>query len=428
MERSRNLQGILILLALIALGGLYLWQNMRPEVKVSVPQPTATPEDAPPPEWEVALREQLASAATLLPTVDPNAPTLTAPELPPTNPAENTAEDTIVGAVAVDFTPGPTSTPAPTSDLPPTAAGPTAMPSPTGLPIGSNATPIGYQPPPEEAPLRLHFNDHYWMRRPVDASANSESLFYYPFGSDGPGNEWRVHHGVDMPNPVGEQVHAVASGTIIWAENGAQASVAGAQQGVYPAYGNVVIIEHNTGYRGQKLWTLYAHLSAILAEEGQHVEQGDTIGLIGGTGDVSGPHVHLEVRLGENNYYSVLNPLLWIVPYVGHGVVAGRVTFSDGSLAEDVTVTLAQRGRVVQTTSTYLAPKRSPTQRSGWEVNPDPIWQENFAFGDVPAGDYTISVTLNGRRYAQDINIRAGTTNFVELGGRLAATPQSASD
>lgn len=423
MERSRNLQGILILLVVIGLGALYLYQNTRPGITVSVPEPTATPEDAPPPAWEVALREQLASAATLQPTVDPNAPTLTVPALPPTDPAE----DTIVGAVAVDFTPWPTTTPAPT-DEPPTAAGPTPVPSPTGALIASNATPIGYQPPPEEAPLRLHINDHYWMRRPVDASANSESLFYYPFGSDGPRNEWRVHHGVDMPNPVGERVRAVASGTVIWAENGAQASVAGAQQGVYPAYGNVVIIEHDIGYRGQKLWTLYAHLSAILTEEGAHVEQGETIGLIGGTGDVSGPHVHLEVRLGENNYYSVLNPLLWIVPYVGHGVVAGRVTYPDGSLAEDVIVTLAQRGRTIQTTTTYIAPKRSPTQRTGWEVNPDPVWQENFAFGDVPAGDYTISVTLNGRRYAQDINVRAGTTNFVELGERTAATPQSASD
>lgn len=423
MERSRNLQGILILLALVALGGLYLWQNIQPGIKVSVPEPTATAEDAPPPAWEVALRAELASAATLLPTVDPDAPTLTAPSLPTTVPAQ----DAIVEPEAIAFTPWPTPTFPPTAP-PPTQGGPTPVPSPTGLPVGSNATPIGYQPPPEEAPLRLHINDHYWMKRPVDASANSESLFYYPFGSDGPRNEWRVHHGVDMPNPIGERVHAVAAGTVIWAENGAEASVAGAQQGIYPAYGNVVIIEHDIGYRGQKLWTLYAHLSAILTEQGAHVEQGETIGLIGGTGDVSGPHVHLEVRLGENNYYSVLNPLLWIVPYVGHGVVAGRVTYTDGTLADDVSVTLTQRGRIVQTTSTYIAPKRSPTQRSGWEVNPDPVWQENFAFGDVPAGDYTISVTLSGRRYTQDINVRAGTTNFVELGGRPAATPQSAGE
>jgi len=422
MERSRNLQGILIILALVVLGGLYLWQNIQPGTTVSVPAPTSTPEDATAPAWEVELRAQLASAATLLPTVDPHAPAVAAPTLPPTP-----AVDQIVAPGAVDFTPWPTPTTTPTLTpapltLPP--AGPTPVPSPTGLPIAANITPIGYQPPPEEAPLRLHVNDHYWMKRPVDASANSESLFYYPFGSDGPRNEWRVHHGVDMPNPIGEQVHAASSGTVIWAGNGARA-LTGAAQGIYPAYGNVVIIEHDIGYRGQKLWTLYAHLSAILTTQGAHVEQGETIGLIGGTGDVSGPHVHLEVRLGENNYYAVLNPLLWIVPYVEHGVVAGRAAYADGTPAEDITITLTQRGRVIQTTTTYVAPKRTPTQRSGWEVNPDPAWQENFALGDVPEGDYTISVTLNGRRYAQDITVRAGTTNFVELGPGTAATPQA---
>lgn len=426
MERSRNLQGVLILLALIAVGGLYIWQNVKPEITVSVPAPTSTPGEASPQAWQLELRAQLASAATLLPTIDPANTTATVPALPPTDPAA----EPLVAPAGLEYTPWPT--PTATPDLTPTpsaptASGPTPVPSPTGLPIAWNATPIGYQPPPEEAPLRLHINDHYWMKRPVDASANSESLFYYPFGSDGPRNEWRVHHGVDMPNPVGERVRAVASGTVIWANNGAE-SIDGNQQGIYPAYGNVVIIEHDIGYRGQKLWTLYAHLSVILVQEGEHVEQGDTIGLIGGTGDVSGPHVHLEVRLGENNYYSVVNPLLWIVPYVGHGVVAGRVTYPDGTLAEDVTVTLTQRGRVVQTTTTYLAPKRSPDQRFGWEVNPDPVWRENFAMGDVPEGEYTISVTLNGRRFAQDISVRAGTTNFVELGGTVAATPRPAGD
>ena len=56
MERSRNLQGILILLVVIGLLALYLYQNTRPGITVSVPEPTATPEDAPPPAWECAAR------------------------------------------------------------------------------------------------------------------------------------------------------------------------------------------------------------------------------------------------------------------------------------------------------------------------------------------------------------------------------------
>ena len=115
--------------------------------------------------------------------------------------------------------------------------------------------------------------------RPVDASANSESLFYYPFGSDGPGNDYRVHHGVDMPNPIGERIRAGGSGKVVWANNGATL-VDRDDLDIYPSYGNVVIIEHDFGYRGQKIFTLYAHMSAILVEEGQRVAA-NVIGLIG---------------------------------------------------------------------------------------------------------------------------------------------------
>ncbi len=190
-----------------------------------------------------------------------------------------------------------------------------------------------------------------------------------------------------------------------------------------PSYGNVVVIEHDFGFRGQKIFTLYAHMASILVSQGQRVTAGDIIGLIGGTGDVSGPHVHLEVRLGENRYFSAYNPLLWVAPYLGYGVVAGRITGADGRFVDDITVTLSQRGRVVETTTTYVQP-RLPGQRRDWQTVPDPGWQENFVLGDVPEGDYEISVTLGGRRIAQPISVIAGTTNFAELGPGLAATPQ----
>ncbi|MBN2306212.1 MAG: hypothetical protein JXQ72_17145, partial [Anaerolineae bacterium] len=147
------------------------------------------------------------------------------------------------------------------------------------------------------------------------------------------------------------------------------------------------------------------------------------IGLSGGTGDVSGPHVHLEVRLGENKYFSVCNPLLWIAPYQGHGIIAGRVQNSGGALLDDWLVTLSQGGRVVQTTTTYIKPKQ-PGQERDWAVVPDPGWRENFVIGDVPAGDYEITVNVENRRYTRPITVRAGTTNFIELGPALAATPQ----
>ena len=56
-------------------------------------------------------------------------------------------------------------------------------------------------------------------------------------------------------------------------------------------YGNYVIINHGNGYN-----TLYAHMSSIAVSYGQSVSMGSTIGYAGASGNVSGPHLHFEVR------------------------------------------------------------------------------------------------------------------------------------
>jgi hypothetical protein len=225
-----------------------------------------------------------------------------------------------------------------------------------------------------------------------------------------------------MPNPVGKEVYAAAGGIVEWSGNGVEAGW-GNDLDIYSTYGNVVLIRHDEGYRGQPVWTLYAHLVTTLVNQGDRVVQGQKIGLSGATGDVTGPHVHMEVRLGQNSYFTVLNPLLWIVPYVGHGVVAGRVSYPDGTMIDDVTVTLSQRGRVIETTWTYLSPWEDGART--WHVLPDPAWQENFVMSDIPEGEYQVSVTLpSGQHVTRDITVRASTTNFVLLGVEPAATPQ----
>jgi murein DD-endopeptidase MepM/ murein hydrolase activator NlpD len=114
-----------------------------------------------------------------------------------------------------------------------------------------------------------------------------------------------------MPNPIGQTVRAAGSGTVLWAADGLRTEGEIFQSS--PSYGNVVVIQHDFGYRGQPLYTLYAHLSAVLVTAGQYVNLGDAIGLVGNTGRVSGPHVHFEVRMGKNTYGTTFNPLLWMV-------------------------------------------------------------------------------------------------------------------
>ena len=158
---------------------------------------------------------------------------------------------------------------------------------------------------------------------PVDASGNSESLFYYTYGARWQ-NTARVHHGIDIPNPIGEQVLAAADGVVFYSGRVTQdADYEGME--LYASYGNLVVIEHDFEVDGQPVFTLYAHLAARSVAIGTRVEMGDVIGLVGNTGIVTGPHIHFEVRHGVNSYWNTRNPLLWIAPYINHGVIAGRV-------------------------------------------------------------------------------------------------------
>ncbi len=88
------------------------------------------------------------------------------------------------------------------------------------------------------------------------------------------------HTGIDLGGPFGTPIVAAADGVVVSAE----VSTAG--------YGNHVIIAHAGG-----LLTLYGHLEAMLVKPGDAVKAGQPIGLLGSTGNSTGPHCHFEVRV-----------------------------------------------------------------------------------------------------------------------------------
>jgi murein DD-endopeptidase MepM/ murein hydrolase activator NlpD len=392
--------------------GVLLWINAAPITPALPVIPTDILPTDDPNSWENLLRAGFGDNSTPLPTIA----IPTAAFAPPTLAINSDTGAIPLNPAALNIT----LTPSQFSASTPTALPATSEFVVTDQPVTAQAVtrpPSVWQPPPLIPPISRDplGRDHYWFERPVDSNAVNYGLFYYPYGSDGPQDEnpYRVHHGIDMPNPVGETVRAGGSGEVIWA---GEAEVFQNS----PGYGRLVIIEHDFGYQTQPLWTLYAHLSSVLVERGQYVQSGDVIGLIGQTGRVSGPHVHFEVRMSENHYRSTYNPNLWMVPYVGHGVLAGRVLDSFGNFVNDVDVTVNRyaTGLVQATTTTYVF------QDNDLDVNPDPNWGENFVVPDLPTGRYEVVATIDGERHSKIIDVLEGTTAFVELSPEEPATAQ----
>jgi murein DD-endopeptidase MepM/ murein hydrolase activator NlpD len=105
------------------------------------------------------------------------------------------------------------------------------------------------------------------------------------------GMRWgRMHEGIDITASTGTPIRAAATGTII-------------HTGWLGGYGNLVVVDHGNG-----LATAYAHASSILVALGQQVSQGETVSLVGSTGNSSGPHLHFEVRVNG----VAVDPLLYL--------------------------------------------------------------------------------------------------------------------
>ena len=104
-------------------------------------------------------------------------------------------------------------------------------------------------------------------------------------------NEVLPHEGVDLSAPAGTPILAAANGVVTWA-------------GGMTGLGLAVRIDHGYGYL-----TRYGHASKILVRNGQRVERGDPIALVGKTGFATAPHLHYEVIVNGR----AVNPMNYVL-------------------------------------------------------------------------------------------------------------------
>lgn len=291
----------------------------------------------------------------------------------------------------------------PSSELLPTATT-TIAPDPLQFVVSTQGSdPVSaWRPPLYPSPWAPTPYDHFYFASPIAANEINSPVADYRYG--GAFFKDVVHTGVDIPAPKGTPVLAAGPGTVVWAGYGVY------RGGVDPTdpYGLAVTIRHDFGYQNQMLYTIYGHLDQIDVAEGQHVETGDTLGLVGETGKVTGPHLHFEVRLGENSFFTTRNPELWLVPPIGWGVIAGRVMDTFGQLKSDQMIIITN--------------PQSEQNWFGWSygktsINSDSYYQENLVVGNMPAGTYLLRIAFAGVYFSAQIEVQPGMVSYFTFRG-----------
>ena len=331
----------------------------------------------------------------------------------PTPTATDTPSATFTPTPTLTPSPTPTATASPTSTATPSPT-PTVPPTPT--PTATAATPaepvVGTAKTDTIEPGSLwptpdvsKAQEHYWLGRPTGPDAKQWADPTYAYASTGKG-AYLLHHGADIANPLGTPLFAPADGTVIFAGPDDQVAVGPTTN----FFGLPVVIKLDRQYNGQPVYVLLGHLQNVYVQTGQRVTRGERIGEVGMSGVAIGPHVHVEVRVGVNDYDHTRNSEFWLEPLPGHGTVAGRVLTADGRHLPEVPVNLYpgpdfNRPRFYATTYADALGL----------INPDEAWGENFLLADVPAGPYKVEVAVNGKVYFQQIVVTPDKTAWVEV-------------
>lgn len=255
-----------------------------------------------------------------------------------------------------------------------------------------------WRPPVYDTPWALNPNDHFYFDRPIAVDEVNWPEPDYRYGGLAEGKKL-AHSGVDIAAPRNTPVLASAPGRVVWVGYGLSTG----QYNPDDPYGLAVAIDHDFGFGGYRLSTVSAHLDRIDVSIGQRVESGTQLGVVGTTGNTTGPHLHFEVRLKIGDFYSSRNPELWLAPSLGWGVLVGKLARDDGSPIIRQLVVIRNK----QTKQIWQLHSYGPNN-----THPDDYYDENMVISDLPAGEYEISFEYADKTQKLSVTIHPGAITY----------------
>ena len=279
-------------------------------------------------------------------------------------------------------------------------------------PVPSSPSPAESEPTCEPTQDFCIIQYPFSFQRPFSADYNTAIEPSYLYGTTEFG-DLAPHHGVEILNPTGTPILAVADGRVVVAGSDAHDAYGPWEN----FYGNLIVLEHHLPGIEEPVYSLYGHLSTIHVQVGQAVEAGELLGDVGATGRAIGSHLHFEVRVGTDQYTSTRNPALWLYPRADengqqYGVLAGKL---DNARGGPIYATIKAEyypevdGPPVKVfyIETY-APDTNP-------VGSNDMYQENFAIPDLPPGHYRIVLSASGKWTERWVEVEPGKLSFVTI-------------
>ncbi|MCZ6755819.1 MAG: M23 family metallopeptidase [Gemmatimonadetes bacterium] len=259
------------------------------------------------------------------------------------------------------------------------------------------------EPARDSLPLRTT-----WFRRPIALDHNPFIDQTYRYGSTMGGN-FQEHQGVEFNNPDGTAVRAIGAGTVVYAGPAERGALTVAIRH------DSVVVANGERYR---IYSTYYHNSELQVSEGQRVSRGQTIAAVGNTGRATNDHLHLEIHAAPTDSVNAIvdslerfpayttNPELWIDPIPGTGVIAGQVLDGDGQPVPQARIYGIVKHDPPETPFSFA-------ETYGDLTNPHPLYRENFAVSDVPAGHYILGTEIYGQRVYREVTVYEGMLSWV---------------